>query len=245
MFGVVAAVYKKKRPAKSKLKSGRVIEGKHIENQVRIVGRRDIETFRNEIRFGLERKNTVLDTLNLPTNTREFIPTFEGRIKDQYHTDIDFNRFVRKNADTVRKAVNGWTNVRWLSRQHFEILESRLSDDLYIDWKEAEKYKFVPIIDILEEEAEETFDFEVDEIHRYSLEGVVSHNSGAYVENPIDQVKWTARETKRYNAADGCKPLSFNVNHYSDFRELLYELKLPVPKGKFHQHENGRTRQGH
>ena len=57
--------------------------------------------------------------------------------------------------------------------------------------------------------------------------------SGAWVENSIENIRWAARESKKYCAADGCKPLSFNVNHFSDFRELLYELKAQYPKVSF------------
>jgi len=61
---------------------------------------------------------------------------------------------------------------------------------------------------------------------RFCAEG---HYTGSWVENPIENVKWAAREAKRYCAASSVKPMSFNCNHYSDYSELLYELKKEYP----------------
>lgn len=89
-------------------------------------------------------------------------------------------------------------------------------DDIYFD----EILKIVP-------SQNEVYDLSVDSVERYIANGVLVHNctggkgmcsfcsegsySGAWVENPIENIKWAARESKRYCAADSCKPLSFNI----------------------------------
>ena len=71
------------------------------------------------------------------------------------------------------------------------------------------------------------YDLTVSSIHRYNANGFEVHNctggkgscsfcsegnyTGAYVENPIENVRKAALESKRYCAADSCKPLSFNA----------------------------------
>jgi len=207
MFGISAAIYKG-------VGKNRVIEGRLLKDSVSydvlIVGRQNILLFES-IGFNSDVKQEKFVNCPIPAWDCDYIPTFEQRLKALYREDKIFNRFVRKNVDVVRKIINGWSDIKVLSKRHHERLLSVYPEELLNDYKEASKYEFVQIVSLECGPEEPMYDISVEGAHAYSLQGWVSHNTGAWVENPIENVRKAALESKKYCAADSCKPLSFNA----------------------------------
>lgn len=206
---------------------GRMILSKESYD-VSIVGRRSLEKVQagaiSARSFKLKRV-----AYKLPKNTGEYIPTFEGRVKSHYREDKEFNRNVRSEFDTIRKLVNGWTDIKWLNRQHAEYL-CHQNGEYVEDMKAAMPFVWVQVEDVEPMGEADTVDFTVDDTHVYSVEGFVSHNSGAWVEDSMDVIRKHVREAKKWSAAVSCKPMSFNINHMSDFTELIYFMNSAFPK---------------
>lgn len=235
MFGIVASIYPSDRDEGGHFKKdGEFIKNSEATYDVVIVGEKNQQIFEDEIGFRLERKrNLLLQRFPYEWDV-EYLPTFERRIKDLYLSNKEFNRFTRKNNDSLRKVVMGWTTkMHWLSKRHLlkgmEFYDKELLDDI----EDAKRFEFIQIIDIEDGEKEQMYDIEVEDSHAYSIHGWVSHNTGGWVEKSKERILWEARESKKYSAGYKMKPFSFNCNYVTDYKGILYDFMKIYPKVTF------------
>lgn len=230
MFGIRATVYEDFSKAHYK-STGEWIKYSHGW-EVTIFGNENIKRFK-EIGFGLLSKQEKLEESVEAAFEVDYVPTFEKRVNDWYHQNKDFNRQVRKCNDSLRKVVNGWTNMHWLSKRHFQKSFDFLSEDLKKDYAEASQYEFVQITSVEEGPEEMMYDINVEGDHAYSLCGWVSHNTGGWVEKTKCQILKEIWESKKYSAAWKYKPFSFNSNYLTDYKGMLAEFLKVYPKVTF------------
>lgn len=230
MFGIRATVYEDFSKAHYK-STGEWIKYSHGW-EVTIFGNENIKRFK-DIGFGLLSKQEKLEESVEAAFEVDYVPTFEKRVNDWYHQNKDFNRQVRKCNDSLRKVVNGWTNMHWLSKRHFQKSFDYLSEDLKKDYVEASQYEFVQITSVEEGPKEMMYDINVEGDHAYSLCGWVSHNTGGWVEKTKCQILKEIWESKKYSAAWKYKPFSFNSNYLTDYKGMLAEFLKVYPKVTF------------
>lgn len=235
MFGIVASIYPSDRDEGGHFKKdGEFIKNSEATYDVVIVGEKNQQIFEDEIGFRLERKkNLLLQRVPYEWDV-EYLPTFESRIRDLYLSNKEFNRFTRKNNDSLRKVVMGWTTkMHWLSKRHLlkgmEFYDKKLLDDI----EDAKRFEFIQIINIEDGGKEQMYDIEVEDSHAYSIHGWVSHNTGGWVEKSKERILWEARESKKYSAGYKMKPFSFNCNYVTDYKGILYDFMKIYPKVTF------------
>lgn len=230
MYGIMATVYSHNSKAHYKYNGEWIKESNGWE--VVIFGNENIRRFK-EIGFTLPEKQERLNKAVEAAWDVDYVPTFEARIRDQYRKDKEFNRQVRRVNDTLRKTINGWGNLRWLSKRHFEKSIDLLSEDIKEDYEVAKQYNWVQVIDIEVLPEEMMYDINVEDSHAYSLCGWVSHNTGGWTEKSREEILREAWESKKYNAAWTQKMYSFNANYVTNYKGLLYELMKIYPRVTF------------
>ena len=235
MFGIMATVYSSPREEGGHYKKdGSYIKNSEVTYDVVIVGEKNQQIFEDEIGFRLQRKAVLLENRVKYSWDVEYLPTFESRLKELYLKNREFNRFTRKNNDSLRKVVMGWTNkMHWLSKRHISVGKEFYDEVLLNDVSEAEKFEYVQVIDIVDGVEEQMYDIEVEDSHAYSVCGWVSHNTGGWTEKSRDRILWEARESKKYSAGYKMKPFSFNCNYVTDYKGMLWEFMKIYPKVTF------------
>lgn len=230
MFGIRAAVYEAHHKAHYKT-TGEEVGASHGWD-ITIFGNENVKRFKS-VGFGLRSKQKKLEESVEAAFEVDYVPTFEERVKDWYHQNKEFNRQVRECNDSLRKVVNGWTKMHWLSKRHFEKSFDFLAEDIKNDYLEASQYEFVQIISAEEGPEEMMYDINVEDDHAYSLCGWVSHNTGGWVEKSHDQIIKESWEAKKYSAGYKYKPYSFNTNYLTDYKGMLAEWIKIYPKVTF------------
>lgn len=235
MFGIMATVYSSPREEGGHYKKdGSYIKNSEVTYDVVIVGEKNQQIFEDEIGFRLQRKAVLLESRVKYSWDVEYLPTFESRLKELYLKNREFNRFTRKNNDSFRKVVMGWTSkMHWLSKRHILAGKEFYDEVLLNDVLEAEKFEYVQVIDIVDGAEEQMYDIEVEDSHAYSVCGWVSHNTGGWTEKSRDRILWEARESKKYSAGYKMKPFSFNCNYVTDYKGMLWEFMKIYPKVTF------------
>lgn len=234
MFGIMATVYSSPREEGHYKKDGSYIKNSEVTYDVVIVGEKNQQIFEDEIGFRLQRKAVLLESRVKYSWNVEYLPTFESRLKELYLKNREFNRFTRKNNDSLRKVVMGWTSkMHWLSKRHILAGKEFYDEVLLNDVLEAEKFEYVQVIDIVDGVEEQMYDIEVEDSHAYSVCGWVSHNTGGWTEKSRDRILWEARESKKYSAGYKMKPFSFNCNYVTDYKGMLWEFMKIYPKVTF------------
>lgn len=235
MFGIMATVYSSPREEGGHYKKdGSYIKNSEVTYDVVIVGEKNQQIFEDEIGFRLQRKAVLLESRVKYSWDVEYLPTFESRLKELYLKNREFNRFIRKNNDSLRKVVMGWTSkMHWLSKRHILAGKEFYDEVLLNDVLEAEKFEYVQVIDIVDGAEEQMYDIEVEDSHAYSVCGWVSHNTGGWTEKSRDRILWEARESKKYSAGYKMKPFSFNCNYVTDYKGMLWEFMKIYPKVTF------------
>lgn len=89
------------------------------------------------------------------------------------------------------------------------------------------------IVDIIQNDPEMMYDINVEESHMYSVMGILSHNTGGWVEKTKCQILKEIWESKKYSAAWKYKPFSFNSNYLTDYKGMLAEFLKVYPKVTF------------
>lgn len=235
MFGIMATVYSSPREEGGHYKKdGSYIKNSEVTYDVVIVGEKNQQIFEDEIGFRLQRKAVLLESRVKYSWDVEYLPTFESRLKELYLKNREFNRFTRKNNDSLRKVVMGWTSkMHWLSKRHILAGKEFYDEVLLNDVLEAEKFEYVQVINIVDGAEEQMYDIEVEDSHAYSVCGWVSHNTGGWTEKSRDRILWEARESKKYSAGYKMKPFSFNCNYVTDYKGMLWEFMKIYPKVTF------------
>lgn len=235
MFGIMATVYSSPREEGGHYKKdGSYIKNSEVTYDVVIVGEKNQQIFEDEVGFRLQRKAVLLENRVKYSWDVEYLPTFESRLKELYLSNKEFNRFTRKNNDSLRKVVMGWTDkMHWLSKRHILAGKEFYNEELMSDVAEAEKFEYVQVIDIVDGVEEQMYDIEVEDSHAYSVCGWVSHNTGGWTEKSRDRILWEARESKKYSAGYKMKPFSFNCNYVTDYKGMLWEFMKIYPKVTF------------
>lgn len=234
MFGIVSTIHERQSKIRSHIsESGDNIKHSEVVFEVVIVGESNINRF-SEIGFRLKRKQDKFMSRVPYKYDVESMPTFEDRLKALYDTDKNFNKAVRDRSDVVRKHINGWNSqVSSLSKRHFEALYDVLPDDIKQDYDVAKQYSFYRIDRIETLGNQMMYDIEVEDSHKYSICGWVSHNTGGWVENSRDRLVELAKKGRLTTAASKLKMYSFNTNYLSDYPGTIYKMLGIYPEVSF------------
>lgn len=169
------------------------------------------------------------------------------RAIDGWHLDCNKNQ-----AKTALDAYYTWYNLTnefpEKGRQIPQTLELNLLNELAGNFgrKKIKEGFYKTRVKSVTKSKAHVYDIEVEDCHVFVANGILVHNctggasscffcsegnySGAWVEDSMDVIRKHVREAKKWSAAVSCKPMSFNINHMSDFTELIYFMNESFPK---------------
>lgn len=184
-FGIISTIaISDNRGKKSRIK-GREIESKHPEYRVRIKGVESVRIFKNEIGFGLPRKQKILESVELDSKRDYlFIPNQKDRIKrlwmkltsrERQRDPCKIGRFTRSSGGKATKELTYEKLKEFLS--FFETKFENDPDFIYLRFLYEMGHYYSKIIDA-KPSFNNVFDLIVPGAHTFTANGFVCHNSG-------------------------------------------------------------------
>lgn len=162
----------------------------------------DIDIFRRDIGFLDDTKKNILSNLKVGMHN-PVAPGLEGYIE---------YLLINSNIEFPSHIVSSIKNHVVLRRSDLQdISQLELPSPIQKSIQEITKYEYFKIEDIQFGDPELMFDINVENSHAYSLTGLVSHNTGGWVESDKETILKNSWESKKYSGAWKFKPFSFNM----------------------------------
>lgn len=183
-FGIVSRIYKVE-PGRVSFINGRKITTQHILYNLTIKGAESVQIFKNEIGFGLQRKNKILnkidlslktDRLTIPNQRRRIIGLFKRLpLSEQEKDSIKISRFTRKSGGKATKELTYEKLEQFLLAY-----ENFLKGDPEFEYLKKlffMKHYYTSLIKTLPSFCR-TFDLNIPTTHTFTANGFIVHNSG-------------------------------------------------------------------
>lgn len=222
-------------------------------SHVQIRGIESLIRFRDEIGFGISRKQEMLDLIEssyTQTHDRTLVYGVDHLLNDLYQTDAEFRLFLRENnLDSARKTFtkSGESQKRGevVCRDNIKkILKyPNLPDNLRLSLETSLNYYYTKIVEIYESDPVEMYDITVDKVHQFVANGIVTHNCGKCPSKVDRTAVYQARRAAKWLVAnrvcDKCeiqvsysigesKPISVYVNTFGTNHRSHNEINKVV-----------------
>lgn len=112
-----------------------------------------------------------------------FIPYISEVLKNEYSSNPDFKDFILSRVGTDGKPIDNpaeWNNRTVISRSKIDMFlkEGSLSEPTKLQIQDAFMYYYDPVVRIEPVGDFQMYDIEVEEAHKFSIDGYIVHNSG-------------------------------------------------------------------